>query len=220
MNMLKRRRSRTGLATKLTFVVLGRSGCGKGTQARQIVKRLASAGGVFHLETGRLLRDLIERKNVTTELARTRVMERGELFPWWFPIFLWMKELVEGGNADKHLVGDGTPRRLAEAELIDEMMTWHGRPLPICIYIDVGEKEAIARLLGRGRADDNLAAIRNRMAYFPRDVVPVLNYYKKHNRMIRVDGEQSPESVFCEIDAALKKKLGAQWPRASKQKKK
>ena len=195
----------------MTLVVLGRSGSGKGTQAHFILKRLKSRG-VFHMETGRFLRDLIERKNTTTELARTRLMERGELFPWWFPIFLWMRALVEGGNADKHIVGDGTPRRLSEARLIDEMMVWHGRPLPVCIYVDVSRKEARRRLLGRGRADDTPAAIENRLDYFPRDVAPVLRYYARHGRFVRVNGELSPELVAREIDLALAKRLKKQWP--------
>jgi len=199
------------LRHKLTLVVLGRSGSGKGTQAHFILKRLKSRG-VFHMETGRFLRDLIERKNTTTELARTRLMERGELFPWWFPIFLWMRALVEGGNADKHIVGDGTPRRLSEARLIDEMMVWHGRPLPVCIYVDVSRKEARRRLLGRGRADDTPAAIENRLDYFPRDVAPVLRYYARHGRFVRVNGELSPELVAREIDLALAKRLKKQWP--------
>lgn len=200
------------IKNKLTIVVLGRSGCGKGTQAHHILARLKKVG-VFHLETGRFLRDLIEQKNVTTEIARTRLMERGELFPWWFPIFLWMRALVEGGNADKHLVGDGTPRRLSEAKLIDEIMAWHGRPLPICVYVDVSRREARKRLIARGRADDTPAAIENRLDYFPRDVAPVLRYYARRGRMVRVNGELPPEKVFQEIDRALAAKLGRRWPK-------
>lgn len=207
------------LSKKITMVVLGRSGSGKGTQARFILARLEGRG-VFHLETGRFLRDLMKRKNVTTELARIRLMERGELFPWWFPIFLWMRALVEGGNADKHVVGDGTPRRLSEARLIDEIMAWHGRPLPVCVYVEVSRKEARRRLTARGRADDTPEAIKNRLNYFPRDVAPVLRYYARHGRMVRINGEQAPEKVFEEIDRALRKKLGEQWPSALKQKKK
>ena len=196
---------------KLTLVVLGRSGSGKGTQAHFIMGRLKKAG-VFHLETGKFLRDLMTRKNVTTELARTRIMERGELFPWWFPIFLWMREVIEHGNANRHIVGDGTPRRLAEAHLIDEIMAWHGRPLSICVYVDVSRAESRRRLLARGRADDTPAAIENRLDYFPRDVVPVLRYYRRQGRLVRVNGQQAPALVAKEIDKVLAKKLGKQWP--------
>ena len=127
-------------------------------------------------------------------------------------MFLWLRELVQHGHADVHLVGDGTPRRIPEAKFLDDVMSWHKRPLPICIYVDVSEEEAERRLFARGRADDTPAAIRNRLRYFPKDVVPVLRYYERNNRMIRVDGAQAPEDVFREIDSALKKELGTQWP--------
>lgn len=197
----------------LTLVFLGRSGCGKGTQAKFVLERLKPQG-VFHMETGRFLRELLEKKNVTTELARTRIMERGELFPWWFPMYLWSRELIEHGEADKHLVGDGTPRRIFEAKFLDDVIGWHGRSLPLCIYIDLDEEEAEKRLLARGRADDNLAAIRNRLQYFPKDVMPVIRYYRRHRRLIRVDGALSPELVWQQIDRRLTKRLGEKWLRA------
>lgn len=200
-------------------MVLGRSGSGKGTQARFILERLKK-DGVCHMETGRFLRELLDKKNATTELARVRVMEQGGLFPWWFPMFLWLREIIERGNSDKHLIGDGTPRRLVEAKFLDDVMAWHGRPLPICVYVDVSEKEATKRLLERGRADDNAAAIRNRLAYFPKNVMPVIRYYTRNRRMVRINGEQSPELVAKEIDAALRRRLGKAWPSLSKQKKK
>ncbi|TSD04191.1 MAG: adenylate kinase [Parcubacteria group bacterium Greene0714_36] len=203
------------LKDKLTIVVLGRSGSGKGTQAKFILARLRRAG-VFHLETGRFLRDLMERKNVTTELAEARLMKRGDLFPWWFPIFLWMREIIAHGHADGHLIGDGTPRRLSEAHLIDEMMVWHGRPQALCVYVDVSRREARRRLLARKRGDDTPDAIENRLDYFPRDVVPVLRYYRRHGRLVRVNGVQTPARVAQDIDVALAKHLGRRWPRASR----
>lgn len=198
---------------KLTLVVIGRSGCGKGTQAKLMLERLQSSG-VFHMETGRFLRELLEKKNVTTELARTRIMDRGELFPWWFPMFLWLREMIERGESDKHLVGDGTPRRLSEAKFLDDVMAWHDRALPIAVYIEVSKKIATERLLSRGRADDRISAIRNRMKFFPKDVLPVIRYYRAKNRLIRVNGADDPKAVWRDIDQALAKKLGRQWPRA------
>lgn len=203
---------------KLTLVVLGRSGSGKGTQARFLLARLKKPG-VFHMETGRFLRGLAERKNVTTELAESRLMKRGDLFPWWFPMFFWLREMIEHGHADKHIVGDGTPRRLSEARLIDEMLVWHERSPALCVYVDVSRAEARRRLRARGRADDTPSAIENRLDYFPRDVVPVLRYYARRARMIRVNGNRAPDLVAGDIDEALKKKLGTRWPSQSKPRK-
>jgi adenylate kinase family enzyme len=85
--------------------------------------------------------------------------------------------------------------------------------LPLCIYIDINEEEAEKRLLVRGRADDNRAAIRNRLQYFPKDVMPVIRHYRRHRRIIRVDGSVAPELVWQQIDRKLSKRLGEKWPR-------
>ncbi len=198
------------LADKLTFVMVGRSGCGKGTQARFLLERLR-AQGVYHMETGRFLRALLEGDNPTVAIAR-RIMTHGQLFPEWFAVFTWLRELIESGHGGEHLVFDGAPRRLTEAKLLDEVLRWHGRPLPVCIYVVVSAKEATRRLLARGRGDDQTEAIKNRMRYFPRHVIPVIKYYRRHGRLVMVNGEQDPAAVTAEMGAALTDRLGAAWP--------
>ena len=49
------------------------------------------------------------------------------------------------------------------------------------------------------RQDDNPEAINNRLEYFDNEVVEVLDYYKKDNRLITVDGEQSIEKVLEDL---------------------
>ena len=61
-------------------------------------------------------------------------------------------------------------------------------------------EEAEKRLLARGRADDVESSIKNRMDWFDEDVMPILDYYKKDGRLIEVNGEQSPEEVFSELE--------------------
>jgi len=203
--------TKSRLEDKLALVVLGRSGSGKGTQARFLLARLKKRG-VFHMETGRFLRAALERDNPTTRMARLNIMKKGGIFPTWFAAFTWLKELIEGGHADEHLVFDGAARRMFEAKLLDDVMAWHKRPLPLCIYIDVSRREAMRRLLARGRSDDTKEAVKNRLDYFPREVMPVIRYYSSRGRMIRVDGSPAPEEVFAQINAALAEKLGTGWP--------
>ena len=198
---------------KFTLCLVGRSGCGKGTQAKFLLERLR-AEGVFHMETGRFLRELLAAKNPTTQLAQEVIMGPGGLFPWWFPMFLWLREIIEHGHAGEHMIGDGTPRRIAEAKFLDDVMSWHKRPLPLCIYVDVSEEEVTHRLLTRGRADDNVAAIRNRMDYFAEAVLPMIDHYEEHDRLISVDGNLPPDQVWRQIDRMLGERLGDQWPRA------
>lgn len=195
--------------SKLTFVLVGRSGSGKGTQALFLLRKFGLKNS-SHLETGRFLRRLIKKTSPTIFLAR-EFMHAGRKLPSWMAAYTWLRKLVEGGAAVKHLVFDGAPRSIWEAELIDEVVAWHGRPLPICIYIDVSVKEATKRLLGRNRSDDHLFSIRNRLRFFEKDVLPVVEYYKKRNRLIHLDGSLAADRVSVELLEALAKKLGGLW---------
>ncbi|MDP3770519.1 MAG: nucleoside monophosphate kinase [Candidatus Sungbacteria bacterium] len=205
------------LSKKIAIIVIGRSGSGKGTQAKFILDRLGD--GAYHVETGRFLRGLLKKANPTTLIARS-IMDRGALMPSWFGSFAWLREFIEKGHADKQLVFDGAPRKVEEAELMDAVIEWHKRPLPFCMYVDVSEKEATKRLMGRGRFDDHASAIRHRMEFFKTDVLPVVRYYRNKRRMIRVDGEQSVENLWKEIDGKLSHHFGNLWPSPLKQNKK
>jgi len=199
------------LKNKLTLVILGRSGSGKGTQARFILQKLGRQNS-HHMETGRFLRALLEKANPTTLLARN-LLHTGKIFPSWMAAYTWLRELIEKGTANKHLVFDGAPRKVWEAELLDEVLKWHNRPLPICIYVDVSSDEVIKRLLGRGRADDTISSIRSRLRFFEKEVRPVLNYYRKRGRLLYVDGNLPVEQVKWAVDRVLVKRLRKRWPR-------
>ncbi len=197
------------LKDKITLVILGRSGSGKGTQARFLLQRFGRKNS-HHMETGRFLRELLKKNNHTSRIVR-RWMEQGRLFPSWLPVYTWLKELIEKGASEKNLVFDGAPRRIWEAELLDEVMQCYNRPLPICIYIDLSIKEATARLFKRGRADDVPSSIRNRLSFFEKDVLPVMKYYQKRKRLLKVDGNFLENKVRQDIDRVLVKRLGKFW---------
>jgi adenylate kinase len=54
------------------------------------------------------------------------------------------------------------------------------------------------------RQDDNIEAINNRLDFFEKEVMEVVNYYKKDNRLIIINGEQSIEKVAQDILEAIK----------------
>ena len=194
---------------KLTFVFVGRSGSGKGTQALFLLRRLGRKDS-YHLETGRFLRKVIKKNNHTIFLAK-ELMREGKILPSWMAAFTWLQKFIEKGVADKHLVFDGAPRGVWEAELIDEVMAWHGRSLPICIYVDVSIKEVTKRLLGRNRSDDHFLSIRNRLRFFTKDVLPVVKYYKRKGRLIHLDGNFTIEETRARLFKELVKRFGSSW---------
>lgn len=198
------------LKNKIAFVIVGRSGCGKGTQARFIMERLSSLGA-RHLETGKFLREALKNNNVTAEIGN-KMMREGGLFPAWFAAFTWLKEIIERGAAADNLIFDGTPRRVWESDLLDKVMEWHQRPKPVCVYIDVSREESFRRLTLRKRADDTPEAINKRLDFFDTDVWPVVEYYQKEQRSITVNGEQEVLKVWQELDKKLGEFLKKSWP--------
>lgn len=54
------------------------------------------------------------------------------------------------------------------------------------------------------RKDDNLQAIKNRMEFFEKEVIPVINYFKKKNKLIEINGLGTVKEVFERIWKSLK----------------
>ena len=104
----------------------------------------------------------------------------------------------------------------------------------ICILVDISKEEAFGRLTKRRqckkckrlipwvgkfkelkvcdkchgelitRVDDKEEAIKNRLDYYEKNVVPVIEYYRKKDRLIKINGEQPIEKVFEDILKAIK----------------
>ena len=53
------------------------------------------------------------------------------------------------------------------------------------------------------RSDDAIALVKNRLAWFKTDVQPIVNYYRKTGRLIKINGEQPIEDVFRDILKAV-----------------
>ncbi len=194
---------------KFTLCLVGRSGCGKGTQADFILKKFRG-DGIKHLYTGQILRKLFKKHNATIDIIR-ETLARGDLAPWWIAVYTWLNEFVAHGVGSTNIIFDGTPRTEIEAELLDAVMEWHGRPLPVCVYLETDEEEVTKRLLLRGRADDTREAIKHRMRFFHKDVLPVIEYYKKKKRLIVVDGHPAREVVWNTLDNKVEKTFGKLW---------
>ncbi len=52
--------------------------------------------------------------------------------------------------------------------------------------------------------DDNVKSINERLEEYKKETIPAINYYKKQNRLIEINGQQSIEEVFDDILKAIK----------------
>ncbi|MBI2024119.1 nucleoside monophosphate kinase [Candidatus Giovannonibacteria bacterium] len=182
-------------ATTLFF--LGRSGSGKDTQVEFLLKHPDFVGAV-ETNTGGFMRELAKEETVLGKKVG-QVLESGGLMPGWLSFSGWFSYLRNKVRSDEILISSGSPRRMEEALLEDEASEFLGRPKPVIVHINISPEEAQKRLLLRKRNDDSEASIKNRMAWFETEVLPIVDYYSKEGRVISVDGEGTREEVFARL---------------------
>lgn len=190
-----------------TFVFIGQSGSGKGTQAKLLIDYIKSKDAerpVFYLESGAAFRKLISEEKHTAKLAR-RIYEAGGLQPEFLAIFVWSNLLIENLTGEEHLVLDGTPRKLREAHVLDSAFKFYRQERPTVIFLNVSREWSVLRLTDRNRSDDNPGDIEARLNWFENDVVPAIDFFKKdkYYNFLDINGEQSVEKVHADILAAI-----------------
>lgn len=193
----------TFLMSPQTFMFIGRSGCGKGTQAALLMdslKKQDQKRGIFYLEMGQKFRDFIQKEGYTNALSRA-IYEKGELQPSFLTVYTWSDIFINGFKEGEHLIIDGTPRRLEEAQVLDGALKFYGREKPALVYLRVSKKWSEKKLLARNRIDDNKKDIAARLAWFDTEVLPAIDFYRNNSdyRFVEVSGEQRPEKVHEDI---------------------
>ncbi len=190
---------------KINIILIGRSGSGKGTQAKLLKKHF---GNMLHVVTGDLFRELAKKKTDTSKRV-AEILKKGGLPHDDLATTLWMYNLAHNLKREEGLICDGFPRRTREAKNLDEFLEFLKRKQDTYVFlIDISEKEAFVRLTKRriyaNRTDDKPDAIKGRMEYFKESVVPTIKYYEKQKRLIKINGEQSIEKVFEDILKTIK----------------
>lgn len=214
----------------LNIIFLGRSGSGKGTQAELLSKKFS----LINIDTGDILRTLAKKEDKFGTMI-LKAITQGRLVPAWLVVYCWLNRLLKIAP-EKGIIMEGCPRRLEEAKILEEVFIWLGRENFKVIYLRVPEKEVTGRLLARRicskcnrefslyftprlkkcshcgaklirRHDDFPRAIKNRMLFFQKKILPVINYFRKKKILIEADGEGSVEEIHQRILKELKSKV-------------
>ncbi|KAH0445939.1 hypothetical protein IEQ34_025227 [Dendrobium chrysotoxum] len=85
---------------------------------------------------------------------------------------------------------DGFPRKMDQAVIFDETVC----KSRFVLFLQCSEEEMLTRLLERGktsgRADDNVESIKKRFRTFVDTSMPVVDYYRKQDRVVEVSFSQ------------------------------
>lgn len=186
-----------------SFVFIGRSGCGKGTQIEMLMKLLKEKDPereILYIYTGQEFRKFIQGSSTTQKLSKS-VYDAGGLMPEFLTVHMWVKPIVENYKGNEHIIFDGTPRKFHEAGVLHSMFGFYKIQKPWIINIGISSEEAVKRLLKRQRQDDNEADIRKRLGWYETDVSPTIEFYRDNPNynFIYIDGEKSPEEVHLDV---------------------
>ncbi len=193
--------------TPKSFIFIGRSGCGKGTQAELLIKRLKEVDpsrDTLYIQTGQEFRKFIQGQSFT-EKQSADYYKTDKLQPEFLAIKMWVDFLVDRYNGNEHIIFDGTPRKLHEAKVLDSVFDFFGfntaATKPYVINIDISADEALKRLLLRKRLDDAADDVKKRLSWYETDVAPTVEYYRNNPdfHFMEINGERAPEEIHADI---------------------
>jgi UMP-CMP kinase len=188
--------------------VLGGPGAGKGTQCANLVRDYKFT----HLSAGDLLRAEQDRKGSEFGDLIKSYIKDGKIVPMEVTVQLLENAMTEVVEKDKDHKGkfliDGFPRKMDQALKFEETVC----PSKFVLFYDCPEEEMQKRLLKRGqtsgRSDDNAESIKKRFKTFVETSMPVVDYFQKENRVIKIAATKTPDEVYKETKEKLEERLG------------
>ncbi len=205
------------------FVFLGPQGSGKGT----VIGKVKDTFDVPHISTGDMFREALKAGTPFGKKAQ-EYMTRGELVPDDVTCGMVRERLAREDCANGFML-DGFPRNLAQAEALSEVTTVHAAVL-IDVPEEVSLERLSGRRQCREcgtifhlafvppkqdgicdrcggelyqRDDDKPEAIKERLALYRRETMPIVEYYDARDLLVRVDGSGTPDQVAEQVRKRL-----------------
>lgn len=202
------------------IILLGAPGAGKGTQAALIAEEY----GIPHISTGDILRRNIKEGTPLGMEAKSYI-DKGALVPDEVVIGLVKDRLSQSDCANGYIL-DGFPRTIAQAVELDKVAS-----IDIAVNIDVPFETIIERLGGRRvcvcgetyhtstlngstvcakcgkelfvRDDDKPETVKNRLKVYEEQTQPLIDYYRKQNKLADVVATGSVQENFASVKKVL-----------------
>jgi adenylate kinase family enzyme len=198
-----------------TFFFTAQSGAGKETQSNKlidfIVKNDPNKRKILRVVTGDLFRDWIKKSGEENYAAKRikAINDKGGIQSPVLAVRLLLNYLIDNYTGEEHLIFDGSPRSISEAEMMLEILSERlydvEKPI-LAIVLKVSDETAFSRLIERNKAHKRTETstpenIMAKLSWFHTHVVPAILYMKitRGTRMIEIDGEKEPEEVFKEM---------------------
>ena len=192
----------------LTIIFIGPQGSGKGTQIELLdhkLRELEPARKIIDIQTGRRFRALSAKQEGYTENEVHKTLNTGVLQPLFLSVVLWGDAFHHHADATCHILMDGFPRTVHEAQVLESALVFYKREHLIIINLETPEEVVRERMIARARPDDTHESIEARLKWYREETRPVLAYYRGRGNttIIDCDGTESIEVVHACIMETL-----------------
>lgn len=224
--------SKSKIQNLLVVIFLGKQGSGKGTQAELFGKKfgLDYVGSGDLLREREDVKDFTGKK-IKTMMKAGELHPTCVIFKLWLDKF---ENFKKKNNLKGFIIDGSPRKLFEAYLIDEALQWYEWDKNVKIILIDISRRVAIQRLLKRRickkcgkiipyvgdfkkimkcpecqgeltkREDDTLSAITERLSWFRTDVQPVISFYRKTGRLIKINGEQSIEKVFEDILKVIK----------------
>ena len=185
----------------MNLILFGPPGAGKGTQAKNLEKKLNN----YQVSTGDMLRDEIKKDS---EIGKMIIndMNNGKFVRDEIVNKLIKKFIIDPQKKDK-LIFDGYPRSLSQAKNLDLLLDDTNQKIDLIFFLNVNKDIIIKRIEKRKiiekRSDDDLNTILARFDTYMETTRPVLDFYSKNLNFHEIDGSLEIEQITRKIDSFI-----------------
>jgi adenylate kinase len=191
-----------------TIIFIGPQGSGKGTQIERLYSIIAEKDPtrrIVDIQTGRRFRALAAKRETYADKKIAETLDSGELQPDFITHLLWGQAMLDQLDDKSHLLIDGFPRTVHQAEVLENALDFFERDHVHVINLDTPEEVVRKRMEERARDDDTTDSIETRLRWYREDTLPVLDYYRvrPETSVYDIDGMGSIDEVHEAIVSAL-----------------
>ncbi|MAW01416.1 MAG: adenylate kinase [Candidatus Pelagibacter sp.] len=205
----------------MNIIIFGPPGAGKGTQSNFLIQD----HGMFQVSTGDLLRNELKKVSELSKQIKS-IMDAGKLVSDNIIYSLIEKKLSDKEIKNK-IIFDGFPRNLDQVSKLELMLQKHDQKISKVLNLKVDYSILIKRLSGRiscsnckktfneffdpppsnccqkqefiKRSDDNEETVSKRLKTYDNETLPILEFYKKQNKVVDIDAMKQITEVRKEI---------------------
>ena len=209
-------------------VLLGPPGAGKGTQATGIAEKY----NILHISTGDIFRANV-KQGTPLGLKAKEYMDKGALVPDELTCDLVEDRIMQDDCKNGYLLDgfprtvfqaehfdnflkskDQNIDSVVDIEVPDSAIIPRAAGRRVCrncgkpyhVTFNPPKQEGVCDDCGGEvyqRADDSEETVKNRLKVYAEQTAPLVDYYKKANVLVEINGDQAMDKVFADICKAL-----------------